>query len=108
MVSACWSGACCTRWQSSRTWWCPSNRKGETVFLNAGLDALFRRLKAAKHSRPLLRGKPDDELRDFIRAGVEERMRWYSMAKHEICSDELETREQIGRTVELFRQLLGI
>lgn len=84
------------------------NRKGETVFLNAGLDALFRRLKAAKHSRPLLRGKPDDELRDFIRAGVEERMRWYSMAKHEICSDELETREQIGRTVELFRQLLGI
>ena len=84
------------------------NRKGETVFLNAGLDALFRRLKAAKHSRPLLRDKPDDALLGFIREGLEQRMRWYSMAKHEICSDELETREQIRHTVELFRQLLGI
>ena len=84
------------------------NSKGETVFLDAGLDVLFRRLKAAQHSRPLLRGKADDALRAFIRTGLEQRMRWYAQAKHVVCSDALETREQIRQTVELFRRELGI
>ena len=46
------------------------NRTGETVFLNASFEALFRRLKVAKSKRPLLSGKTDEELKEVIRNGL--------------------------------------
>ena len=42
------------------------NRTGKTVFLNVHPDVLFRRLRIAKQQRPILQGKEDDELMDFI------------------------------------------
>ena len=37
------------------------NQQGETVFLDVPIDVLFRRLKVAKHQRPILKDKNDDE-----------------------------------------------
>ena len=42
------------------------NRTGKTVFLNVHPDVLFRRLRIAKQQRPILQGRQDDELMDFI------------------------------------------
>lgn len=42
------------------------NRNGKTVFLNVHPDVLFRRLRVAKQQRPILQGKQDDELKEFI------------------------------------------
>ena len=58
------------------------NRTGETVFLNASFEALFRRLKVAKAKRPLLADKTDEELAEVIRNGLASRMGFYGKAKH--------------------------
>lgn len=49
------------------------NRTGKTVFLNVHPDVLFRRLRIAKQQRPILQGKEDDELMDFIIQALEKR-----------------------------------
>lgn len=82
------------------------NRTGETVFLNASFEALFRRLKVAKSKRPLLSGKTDEELKKVIRNGLAERMAFYGKAKHWFPSDYLESREQISESVEQLKKML--
>ena len=81
------------------------NRTGETVFLNASFEALFRRLKVAKSKRPLLSGKTDEELKEVIRNGLAERMAFYGKAKHWFPSDYLESREQISESVEQLKKM---
>ena len=51
------------------------NRTGKTVFLNVHPDVLFRRLRIAKQQRPILQGKEDEELMDFIIQALEKRPR---------------------------------
>ncbi len=82
------------------------NRTGDTVFLNASFEALFRRLKVAKSNRPLLSGKTDEELKEVIRNGLAERMAFYGKAKHWFPSDYLESREQISESVEQLKKML--
>lgn len=82
--------------------------QGETVFLDASHEVLFRRLKVAKQSRPLLWDKSDEELMDFIKNAINKRMKWYSRAKYVVGADELETREQIQDTIRNFRERIGI
>ena len=84
------------------------NRTGETVFLNASFEALFRRLKVAKAKRPLLADKTDEELAEVIRNGLASRMGFYGKAKHWFPSDYLESREQISGSVEQLKTLLKI
>ena len=84
------------------------NRTGETVFLNASFEALFRRLKVAKAKRPLLAGKTDEELAEAIRNGLASRMGFYGKARHWFPSDYLESREQISGSVEQLKNLLKI
>ena len=84
------------------------NRTGETVFLDASLEALFRRLKVAKAKRPLLADKTDEELMQVIRDGLDSRMPYYGKAKHRFPSDYLESREQISGSVERLKTLLKI
>ena len=71
------------------------NRNGKTVFLNVHPDVLFRRLRVAKQQRPILQGKQDDELKEFIIRALEKRTPFYSQAQYVFNADELEDRSQI-------------
>lgn len=84
------------------------NRAGETVFLDASIEVLFRRLKVAKRQRPLLAEKTDDELRRFIIEALAQRRPFYEQAKHRFVADELEDRHQIQASVERLKHQLGI
>ena len=79
---------------------------GITIFLDASQDVLFRRLKIASANRPLLKGKTDMELRDFIAQGIEARMPWYGKAKLHIDACRLESRQQIAESIDLLSALL--
>lgn len=79
---------------------------GVTVFLDASQDVLFRRLKVASANRPLLKGKTDTELREFISAGLQSRMSWYSKAQLRMDASRLESRHQIAESIELLSALL--
>lgn len=84
------------------------NRNGKTVFLNVHPDVLFRRLRVAKQQRPILQGKQDDELKEFIIRALEKRTPFYSQAQYIFNADELEDRSQIEKSVEKLRDLLKL
>ena len=84
------------------------NRNGKTVFLNVHPDVLFRRLRVAKQQRPILQGKQDDELKEFIIRSLEKRTPFYSQAQYVFNADELEDRSQIEKSVEKLRDLLKL
>ena len=84
------------------------DRNGKTVFLNVHPDVLFRRLRVAKQQRPILQGKQDDELKEFIIRALEKRTPFYSQAQYVFNADELEDRSQIEKSVEKLRDLLKL
>ena len=84
------------------------NRNGKTVFLNVHPDVLFRRLRVAKQQRPIVQGKQDDELKEFIIRALEKRTPFYSQAQYVFNADELEDRSQIEKSVEKLRDLLKL
>lgn len=84
------------------------NTRGGTVFLDVKLNVLFRRLKVAKHQRPLLAQKSDDELASFISEALQQRMPFYSKAKHTFDAEQLEDRQQISESVVRLKNLLEL
>ena len=84
------------------------NHNGKTVFLNVHPDVLFRRLRVAKQQRPILHGKEDEELKEFIIQALEKRAPFYSQAQYIFNADELEDRSQIEKSVQRLRDLLKL
>jgi shikimate kinase len=84
------------------------NSVGETVFLDVDIRVLFRRLKIAKHQRPLLDGKSDEELMQFIQEALQSRLPFYTRAKHTFNGEKLEDRRQIQQSVERLKELLKL
>lgn len=84
------------------------NHSGKTVFLNVHPDVLFRRLRVAKQQRPILQGKEDEELKEFIIQALEKRAPFYSQAQYIFNADELEDRSQIEKSVQRLRDLLKL
>lgn len=84
------------------------NTHGTTVFLDASPGVLLKRLAVATQSRPILQGKKEDELYQFIVEKLEERMKYYSQARHTFDADELENRWQIKDSVQRLQDLLGL
>lgn len=82
------------------------NSIGTTVFLDVHPDVLFRRLRVATASRPILQGKTDDELRLFIVEKLTERLSVYEQAHCRFNADRLESRWQIDESVEKLSALL--
>ena len=82
------------------------NGKGETVFLDASPEVLFRRLKIAKSKRPLLMDKSDEELMDVMQNALRVRIPFYSQAKYVFNAESLEDREQISCSVQRLKTLL--
>lgn len=82
------------------------NGKGETVFLDASPEVLFRRLKIAKSKRPLLMDKSDEELMDVIQNALRIRIPFYSQAKYVFNAESLEDKEQISCSVQRLKTLL--
>lgn len=84
------------------------NACGITVFLDVNVPRLHERLKKGRAGRPLLSGKTDEELMDFIVKGLEKRLPFYSRSRIRIDGSRLEDRKQIKDTVELLQREIGL
>lgn len=84
------------------------NLQGETIYLDASIECLVRRLGGARSQRPILANKTDEELEDFIRAALEQRGPFYSKAKLRLDSSCLESVSQIRDTVSKTKEILGL
>lgn len=84
------------------------NLQGQTVFLDVDTDVLFNRLRIAKQQRPILQGKSDEELKDFIRQALKARLPYYQKACYHFDGSRLESRRQIDESVEQLKEILSI
>ena len=84
------------------------NSQGQTVFLDVSLDVLYNRLRVATFNRPILQGKSEEELRQFITEALKKRLPYYSQATYRFDANQLESRPQIAESVSHLRQLLGL
>lgn len=62
------------------------NEKSKSIFLNYPAKLLMDRLKAGIHKRPLLQGKSEEELLDFIQSSLIKRNEYYTQAHHHITT----------------------
>lgn len=81
---------------------------GVVVYLEANYEVLFRRLRNAKDQRPIIKNKSEEELQKFIIYSLSQRKVYYEKAQYKINSDNLETEEQLGETVEDLLKILNL
>ncbi len=92
LVIACGGGAPC--FYDNMAW---MNKNGITIFLDATPELLYQRLASEADSRPLLNGKSKEELLEFIRHKMQERLPFYKKALLHVFqeSNENDLPEQI-------------
>lgn len=82
------------------------NHAGTTVYIKARPEELAARLQASKTVRPLIAGKPKEELIPFITEHLAQRERYYSSAHIVYQTDRMITKKDIHVTVRGIEELL--
>lgn len=82
------------------------NQQGDTVYLQASPEVLVAHLKMGKGVRPLLMGKSDEELLQFIRENLDKREPYYTKAKHIVNVDLMDDFDKINITVDKVKELV--
>lgn len=79
-----------------------------TVYLKASPEVLAAHLKMGKVVRPLIAGKNEEELIDYIRETLAKREPYYMKAKHIMDINLLNSKERVEDSIALLREVLGI
>lgn len=82
--------------------------KGLTVLLSASEDRIMERLKRGRHKRPLIAALTDDELEEFVRRQLADRMPHYTRATEIFDSSCLEDENQIEESCRTFIYRFGL
>ena len=82
--------------------------QGDVVYLRGTPEVLFRHLKMGKGVRPLLLGKNDEELLEYIKENVEKREEFYMKANHIVDIPCMEDEDKILDTTEKIKKELGL
>jgi len=69
------------------------NAHGSTIYLKMAPEALLDRLIRSRTERPLIKGKTDTELLDFITTLLEKREKFYKRASHIVDGINLKSEE---------------
>jgi shikimate kinase len=78
------------------------NQTGITIYLKASVEELSDRLKTGKQSRPLIKNKSPEEIKDFIATNLEKREAFYRRATFTFESNELFTNGNFSDKIERF------
>ncbi len=84
------------------------NRQADTVYLKASAEVLAHHLKMGKQKRPLLAGKSDEELAEFINESLRQREPYYTQAKYTFDVTLLNSSARIDNSVCELRKLLNL
>lgn len=84
------------------------NRQGDTVYLKATPEVLFRHLKMGRTVRPLLLDKTPEEVQTFIGEQLRAREPYYVRAKYTLDVNLMDNYEKIKFSVASLKQLLAI
>lgn len=81
------------------------NQQGDTVYLQASPEVLAAHLKMGKGVRPLLMGKTDEQLHEYIRETLAKREVHYMKAKHIVNIDLMDDFDKVHITVDMVKEL---
>lgn len=70
---------------------------GRTIYLKMSPKSIIARHKISKRPRPLLKGKDDEQLLDFVTKSLEEREFFYQQADITIRSESIDIAEIIAK-----------
>ena len=76
------------------------NQQGDTVYLKATPDVLYKHLKMGKGVRPLLLNKTPEEVQVFIRQQLASREQYYEKAQHVIDVNLMDDYDKIQISVQ--------
>lgn len=83
------------------------NRQAKTVYLKATPEILTQHLRMSKTERPLLKGKNDEELIQYISTSLETRTPYYSRAHYTFDVTLLDNSDNIKDAVRSLKELLN-
>lgn len=83
------------------------NQQGDVFYLRGSVDTLIAHLKMGKGVRPLLLGKNDEELHQFITEQLEKREEFYMKAKHIIDINTLDSFDKIDSAVSEISEIIN-
>lgn len=84
------------------------NQQGDTLYLQASPEVLAGHLKMGKVVRPLIQGKTDEELLEYIKDSLSKREPFYTKARHTLNVDLMDNYEKIQISVEKAKEILGV
>lgn len=84
------------------------NQQGDTVYLKANPEILYKHLKMGKSVRPLLLNKTPEEVQVFITEQLANREPYYSRAKYTVNVNLMANHDKIRMSVEKVKQLLSL
>lgn len=84
------------------------NQQGDTVYLKASPEILYKHLKMGKSVRPLLLNKTPEEVQVFITEQLANREPYYSRAKYTVNVNLMDNHDKIRMSVEKVKQLLSL
>lgn len=84
------------------------NAQGETIYLKATPEVLYKHLQMGKTVRPLLRDKTPEETLDFINSQLAHREPFYNKAHHTLDVNLLDSYEKINVSVKRICEALHL
>ena len=84
------------------------NQQAETIYLKIEPEVLAMHLKMGRTVRPLILGKSEDELLQYIKDSLVVREPYYMKAKHILDVSLMDNFEKIAITINLIRERLGL
>ena len=84
------------------------NQQGDVVYLKATPETLYKHLQMARVERPLLKGKSQEELIDYITTHLQEREPYYQQARYQLDVNLLDNYDKIQDSVATIRSLLAL
>lgn len=82
------------------------NQQGDTIYLQASPEVLAAHLKMGKGVRPLLQGKTEEELHEYICESLAQREPFYSQARHIINVNLMDDYDKIHITVDEIKKII--
>lgn len=84
------------------------NACGATIYLKVSVEELARRLEVCKRTRPVLRGRSGEELRDFIAESLELREPYYGKASVVFDAERMLTESDVCGITDALVKIIQI
>lgn len=82
------------------------NKAGVTVYLKVSVEELVKRLEQCKQTRPVLKNRSGEELKNFISDSLKSRMPFYEQAQIIFDAEKMDTEDDVKSINKQLKSLL--